>query len=175
MAFIESEQDRVVLRSRHLVGRAAGSHTQLLTRDVSGEHAVISWTGEHWELRDLGSRNGTWIEDRRLKPGERIALEVGDKLAFGNPAKAWRVRSVQRPGPVALTDEAVLEGSEFFLALPSEDDPQAVVEFDPELGWCLSKDNESQGAEDGSSLQLAGRTFVLALPGRQPPTRAPST
>ncbi len=173
MAFLESEQTRVVLRPRHLVGRSAGSHTQILARDVSGEHAVISWTGSHWELRDLGSRNGTWLDDRKLDSGERATLQPGGRLAFGNPAKVWLLRSAQPPGPVALTDEEVLEGSELFLALPSEDDPQAVVEFDPEMGWCLSQDNESSAAEDGTSILLGEQTFVLALPGRQPPD--PST
>ena len=173
MAFLENDETRAVLRPRHRVGRSAGSHTQILTRNVSGEHAVISWTGERWELRDLGSRNGTWLDERKLEPGERAALQTGGRIAFGNPATIWRLGSTQPPGPAALTDEGVLEGSELFLALPSEDDPQAVVEFDPEMGWCLSQDNESRAAEDGASILLGDQTYVLALPGHQPPD--PST
>lgn len=52
-------------------------------RHVSGRHAEIAFFADgRAVVRDLGSRNGTWLNDVRLKT--EAPLEVGDKLTLGN-------------------------------------------------------------------------------------------
>jgi pSer/pThr/pTyr-binding forkhead associated (FHA) protein len=34
---------------------------------VSERHALVSWTGTAWELRDVGSSNGTQVNGRKLR------------------------------------------------------------------------------------------------------------
>jgi len=52
-------------------------------RHVSGRHAEIRFLPDgRVVLRDLGSTNGTWLNDIRLKAEQ--PLEVGDKLVLGN-------------------------------------------------------------------------------------------
>ena len=52
-------------------------------RHVSGRHAEIAFFADgRAVIRDLGSRNGTWLNDIRLKA--EAPLEVGDKLVLGN-------------------------------------------------------------------------------------------
>jgi sigma-B regulation protein RsbU (phosphoserine phosphatase) len=62
---------------------------------LSRQHVVLERDGEHWTARDLGSKNGTFIngiritEKRRLRPGDRIVAsrvvltyEPGGKAVF---------------------------------------------------------------------------------------------
>lgn len=66
-----------------LVGRAEGADLRLdPTHDlhVSGQHARLVRHSDAWWVVDLGSRNGTWVDGRRieeaapLRPGTRIRL-----------------------------------------------------------------------------------------------------
>ncbi len=66
---------------RATIGADASNDLVLDDRAVSGVHAVLDRLGNAWSLRDLGSRNGTFINGERLT-GERI-LDVGDELRFG--------------------------------------------------------------------------------------------
>jgi pSer/pThr/pTyr-binding forkhead associated (FHA) protein len=52
-------------------------------KHVSGRHAEIQFRADGTvRVRDLESRNGTWLNDKRLK-GE-MPLKVGDRLLLGN-------------------------------------------------------------------------------------------
>jgi len=52
-------------------------------KHVSGRHAEIQFRADGTVVvRDLESRNGTWVNDKRLK-GE-MPLKVGDRLLLGN-------------------------------------------------------------------------------------------
>src|SRR3712207_4946261 len=80
---------RSVLLARHLVGRSSLAHLRLSEPNVSGEHAVISWNGQSWELNDLGSRNGTTLDGRRLAAGERAQVARGAIVGFGGTSNRW--------------------------------------------------------------------------------------
>lgn len=58
--------------------------------DVSGRHAAVFRQGESWVIRDLGSTNGTWINDERIR--EDRPLVAGDVVRFGpkGPRLAFR-------------------------------------------------------------------------------------
>lgn len=61
---------------------------RLQDRWASGGHAVIDRKGDADVVRDVGSRNGTWVN------GERITehrLEDGDLLEVGHSLFCWRV------------------------------------------------------------------------------------
>ncbi len=49
--------------------------------DVSTRHAAVSLTGERFILRDLSSRNGTFVNGRKIEADTPLA--DGDKLRFG--------------------------------------------------------------------------------------------
>ena len=61
-----------MLLSRHVVGRSRLADLRMTDPTVSGEHAVLRWTGREWELHDLGSGNGTSVDGRKLASGERV-------------------------------------------------------------------------------------------------------
>lgn len=54
-----------------------------LDHGVSRQHAVLIPAPEALYLVDLDSKNGTWVNGNYLTPGERYALNVGDKIELG--------------------------------------------------------------------------------------------
>src|SRR5262245_17492435 len=69
-------------RGESILGSDPTSTLQL--RDPSGRlsrrHAYLVWDGEHWRVRDLGSKNGLWIDGVRRKSAE---LHPGVELGIG--------------------------------------------------------------------------------------------
>ncbi len=50
---------------------------------ISRRHAVINRTGNGYEVIDLGSTNGSWLNDMRLVPNKPYPLSSGSQLQFG--------------------------------------------------------------------------------------------
>jgi hypothetical protein len=66
-----------------LVGRAPDAHLRLSSDQVSGHHAWVRRDGRGTWVTDAGSRNGTWVNGRRLAPRRDHPLRHGDRLEFG--------------------------------------------------------------------------------------------
>jgi DNA-binding CsgD family transcriptional regulator len=75
--------------SRYSVGKRADADLPI-TADaaVSGMHALLERAGAVWCVRDLGSRNGTFVNGERLF-GER-ALRDGDEIRVGRTRLLFR-------------------------------------------------------------------------------------
>jgi pSer/pThr/pTyr-binding forkhead associated (FHA) protein len=67
-------------------GRAAGAGIELPFPTVSARHARLSRTEGGFGIEDLGSSNGTRLGERRLRPGVREALAVGETVGLGGVA-----------------------------------------------------------------------------------------
>jgi pSer/pThr/pTyr-binding forkhead associated (FHA) protein len=50
---------------------------------VSRRHAMIRVMQDKYSLEDLGSANGTWLNENRLEPGKPYALTGGDQIRLG--------------------------------------------------------------------------------------------
>lgn len=174
MAFLVKHPDgpRSMLLSRHLVGRSRLADLRMTEPTVSGEHAVVRWTGRGWELHDLGSRNGTSLDGRRLASGERIAISRGALITFGQADNAWRLEDDAPPTIMAMTDESAepICGRNDLLALPSDDDPEAVVYRNAGGDWVIEQGGESARIADRGTVRAAGRDYVLRVPDMIAPT-----
>jgi pSer/pThr/pTyr-binding forkhead associated (FHA) protein len=53
-------------------------------RDVSARHAEIRAAGEAWVVRDLGSTNGTFLNDAPMAPNSTVALRDRTRIRLGN-------------------------------------------------------------------------------------------
>jgi hypothetical protein len=70
------------LEEINLIGRANDNTIILNEGTVSGYHARLSFQQDQWWLEDLGSRNGTFVNE--LPISEPIVITYGDVLGFGN-------------------------------------------------------------------------------------------
>jgi hypothetical protein len=113
------------LPARCVVGRSPACDLVLDVRDVSREHAAVHWTGAAWELQDLGSRNGTYLDGRRLVARECRLLARGAEIRFGETLGPWQLVDDAPPRPMAvnLVDGRVVLVDVDELALPDADEP----------------------------------------------------
>ncbi|HOT91817.1 MAG TPA: FHA domain-containing protein [Anaerolineae bacterium] len=71
----------ITLRPVMAVGRGAANHLPLNDPFTSTKHAMILWRDNLWWLEDLGSHNGTFLNDKRVnKP---TPLASGDRIRVG--------------------------------------------------------------------------------------------
>jgi DNA-binding winged helix-turn-helix (wHTH) protein len=65
----------------HLIGRGEDCTIRSDSARVSRHHARVRVTSDCLLVEDLGSRNGTWVQDRRIEGTTRLA--VGDTVRVG--------------------------------------------------------------------------------------------
>src|SRR5512144_2659046 len=73
-------------------------------RVVSTRHAEVRQAGDGWQLADLGSRNGTFLNGRRVQGG--APLTAGDEVRLGATGPRIPVLAVSR---AALPDASIPE------------------------------------------------------------------
>ena len=61
------------LYPENVIGRSPTCTLRLSDGWVSGQHAAIRWTGTGWSIKDLSSRNGTFVDGVRMNPGEEMS------------------------------------------------------------------------------------------------------
>lgn len=74
--------------ARLSMGRAADNDVTIDDESVSRLHAVLESSAGGWSIRDLGSRNGTYVNGERIV-GER-ALRDRDEIRVGGARLAYR-------------------------------------------------------------------------------------
>ncbi|MDP6821720.1 MAG: FHA domain-containing protein [Dehalococcoidia bacterium] len=78
--------ERVALTGpRHVIGRRAPADIVLDNEYVSGNHAEIVFDGESFTIRDLGSKNGTFVDGKPVGDGP-VALRSGGRIDLGRAA-----------------------------------------------------------------------------------------
>lgn len=54
------------------------------TNGVSRRHAILRYIDRQWMLMDLGSTNGTYVNDARVAPNTPMILHDRSRIRFGN-------------------------------------------------------------------------------------------
>ncbi len=69
------------------IGRTSENDVVIPASSLSRRHAVVSAMnyseGAPWVIRDLGSTNGTFIDDVRLQPGIPATIVTGSRVRLG--------------------------------------------------------------------------------------------
>ncbi|MEL6342391.1 MAG: FHA domain-containing protein [Myxococcota bacterium] len=164
MGFLTVAGSRLPLRTRHLIGRSKRCDLHIPDRKISSEHAVIWWSEGQWQLKDLGSRNGTRRNGAALAAGAVVVLQTGDRIHFGDVMAV----EVDTTPPTALAfpqdGGPPLQASGGILALPDESDPALVLYATPEGPWVLEQDDTLRPLLDEEKLVHEGRAWTLSLP-----------
>jgi len=160
----------ITLSARTIVGRSAACLVVIDDPRASAEHAAIAWAGQCWEVRDLGSLNGTWLDGRRLAAGERAAVRHNSRLAFGG-VDTWILADDRPVGPGARNDATseLVHSTSGILALPSIDDPRATIYRRADGQWLAEVGTELHPVADRAMLELDGVRWLLFLPSELTP------
>ncbi|HET6734709.1 FHA domain-containing protein [Mycobacterium sp.] len=129
----------------------ASTNTVPLEHDptVSRLHAIIENHGSAWSIRDMGSRNGTYVNGEKIE-AERV-LRSGDELRLGKSRLVFQhARQADEPA-----DEATIVPDAAQL-------PPRLTrrEFDVLLVLCRPLVSDDPFPEPVSVRQMAGELFV---------------
>jgi adenylate cyclase len=125
--FADGKVGEFPLAEKTSLGRHPNNTLRLVDREVSKEHCVIMKEGSVFEINDLNSSNGTFVNGRkikklRLRDGDEIALgnsrlvfHSGDGMASGNTTNSAGVTVVANAQsmPAFLATVAQMESAEF--------------------------------------------------------------
>ena len=109
------------------VGRAEGNHHVIPHGSVSNRHAEIVWNDGTISVRDLGSTNGTFVED---KPAQLTNLASGQRLRFGAVefiVEAPELMAEQPAGPLRVNVPKTVSTVETAAAPPVARTAQAAI------------------------------------------------
>ena len=73
-----------------VVGRSVGTRIRIDDTEISRQHAVITNDGEDYQIRDLMSANGTYVNGHRI---EEITLHHGDSIRLGTTVMTFQLKS----------------------------------------------------------------------------------
>jgi pSer/pThr/pTyr-binding forkhead associated (FHA) protein len=163
---------KIYLVTDTLVGRGADYHVALTDHAVSAPHASLRWSGQEWVARDLGSRNGTFVGERRLHEGERAHLSEGTLLRFGSDSARFRLADASGPDAIAYDVETgeTMGARNGLLVLPREDEPLASIFESAEGDWVCERDEDLVKLQDRGVIEVGGRKWQLKLPSLTAPT-----
>ena len=131
-------------RERFSLGRA--STNELCYADDSGlsrQHLAIEKSGDAWMVRDLGSKNGTFVNGNRLTAPHKLGQN--DRVTAGHLSLEFANRAPTFDKTVVFVDSA-----------SSEPTASTVVNLD----GVLAKDRELAGGAQMHALIAAGRELV---------------
>lgn len=153
--------------ARLLIGRSASCGLRLTDKLASSEHAALAWMGTGWTVRDLSSKNGTFVDGVLLPAGVAEPLVPGARLAFGNRDATWELVDDLPPVPMATdlsTGDVV--ASDGILVLPNDDEPILSYYEDSAGRWVEENlEGEKRVLDEDTVVTVEGRSFIVQLPG----------
>jgi len=115
--------------SKDVVQLGREAEIQILDASASRHHAEIFAIGDMYFIRDLGSRNRTFLNDEELGPDDQALLRVGDLIRIGSTHVVFEEPSPRRPQEPEFTSGEEDLGATVELPLEA---PRAGVEADTE-------------------------------------------
>ncbi len=145
---------------------AVGRQADIVIEDsrISRRHAEVHSQDGVVSVEDLGSTNGTKVNDEALDPGEKRALASGDKVSLGGYELVFSM-----PGESAKTQMGLSGRTAAISAPPTTSDAPAFL-VGPEMEWALHPGINSFGrkAENDISIvdpYVSGKHGIIELDG----------
>ena len=102
---LDEGADIEVTSGMTIVGRHPQCDARLDSLRISRRHAGLIAQGAKVLVRDLGSTNGTWINERRCESG---TAEIGDEIRFAHIR--YRVTDGRQPRAVDSPTKGTMDG-----------------------------------------------------------------
>lgn len=158
-------QTRHYLAERSLIGRAIQCWLRINHTSVSKEHAIVAYEAGGWTVKDLGSRNGTWANGKRLDPGVSTRVDRHSSVRFGDIEL-----SLEESDPPTLCAQKTRTGDYLvaksgLLSLPDDDNPTASISEVAPRVWTLDHLGQVTTVQDGDTVYVGDQRFLLRVPG----------
>ncbi|XP_036162293.1 centrosomal protein of 170 kDa protein B isoform X2 [Myotis myotis] len=136
----------------------------LQSRSVDKQHAVINYDqdrDEHW-VKDLGSLNGTFVNEVRIPDQKYITLKLNDVIRFGYDANMYVLERVQHRVPEeALRHEKYTSQLQVSVKGPAPKRGEALPEHTP---YCESSNPRPERDRRPGTEAAAYRTPLYGQP-----------
>ncbi len=104
-AALQGPSGRTVLGTGTLtIGRAADNQLVVSDSKASSHHAEMRLVGQSYTITDLGSTNGTFINEQRLDHNIPRLLNAGDAIRIGDTTFIYGVSGVSQVAPTVYAD-----------------------------------------------------------------------
>jgi len=100
---------KIALSQEVLIGRETG----ILDSGVSKRHCVVKYSGNQFFVADINSRNGTFLNNKRLEPNRWNPLSAGDRLCVGGVDFEVALPRERRPAAIQARQNDESESPEF--------------------------------------------------------------
>jgi ABC-type multidrug transport system ATPase subunit/ABC-type multidrug transport system permease subunit len=147
-----------------LIGRGSDCDLVVPEAAVSTRHCRLVQQGAGFVIEDLGSKNGTYVNGKKIAPGEQVRVVHGAKITLG--------ANVSMPWPVASSS---LDSGRMARPLPKTSgllitigrDPQSDVQIDlPIVSWNHAFITEENGKFILEDRNSSNGTFLGDLSNR---------
>jgi hypothetical protein len=150
------------------IGRSSSANLRLRSSHVSAQHASLRWTERGtWELRDLQSKNGTYVNGLRIPAGNPVKLELGAQVAFGLPSDSFVVEDVSPPRAMLVrVGEArqTIVLREALVALPSLEEPSVSLFRDESGQWFIDSRDRVGRLDDADLITIGTEHWRCCFP-----------
>jgi len=130
----ENAGESFKLKLKTTIGRERDNDVTLLDLKASRYHATITLEGGQWLLQDLGSVNGTILNDVALTTP--TPLQSGDQITIGETILAFRTPTPSSAEPLAAASPATPSTAGRSVAAPlPQSQAQGSTSKPPRLAW----------------------------------------
>ena len=156
------------LESHNLLGR--GTHCSLVihSKYASNEHLSLDWIDNRWLVKDLGTTNGTFIDNVPVKPRNPRACKLGQHICVGEIGERWKLVDASPPLPMIVSmgsDERrahVIEHGA--IVLPSTDNPDISIYSDNNDKWILERGGNREVLKPNQPFSACNCVWRLSVP-----------
>jgi transcriptional regulator with GAF, ATPase, and Fis domain len=151
----------VLTESESLIGREPTAAISLNSRSVSRRHCLVRREGDSYVLQDLGSHNGTLVNDQRVSGH---ILQHGDRIAVADSIIVFAADGAELPFRAEVTESSDADAVQFAtvqLAEPLFHNPERLLEhaetakLGAEIGVILEINRKAATLRDPDQLQEA--------------------
>ncbi len=112
-AVLQGPTGRTILGTALLtIGRVPGSDITMTDPQSSARHAEIRPEGQGYSIVDLGSTNGTYVNEQKLAPHAPRTLYADDRIRIGTTIFTFEVSGIAPIAPTVFAQQP-LKGTEY--------------------------------------------------------------